>query len=192
MRKKSRLTREKVLKDPAFANTRFHAQRLVTASKIASSIYRSLPIHWRQFWMYRDFTGIAISMIAKGATPQQTDDYLWKTYAEYWVLYQQATGIKLETGPKKQPSRRRKNYTTRIKHRNSNPKRRRYSRILGLNHWKSNYNNATELMEKERKHIARQKKREWLEKQSLIGHYKEQEQHRQITKPNESAIQTAA
>jgi hypothetical protein len=163
VRKKSRLTREKVLQDPAFAKTRFYAQRLVTASKIASSIYSDLPLHWRQFWMYREFTGEAMIMIAKGATAQEAYDHLWKTYVEYWVLYQQATGIKLETGRKQQPLRRGKDYKTRIKHRNSNPKCRRYRRLIGHNHWKSSCDKVTGLIEKERKRIAREKKLEWFE-----------------------------
>ncbi len=103
VRRKSRLTCEKVLKHKAFAKTRFYAGRLVVASKIASSIYSDLPIDWRQFWMFRDFTGEAITMIDNGATPQEAYNYLWHTYVEYWVLYQQATGIKLKTGRKKQP-----------------------------------------------------------------------------------------
>ncbi len=165
VRKKSRLTREKVLSHPAFHNTRVAADRLVTASKIASSIYSDLPIDWRQFWMFRDFTGEAMIMIDNGATAQKAYDYLWKTYVEYWVLYQQATGIKLKTGRKKQPVRPRKTYKTRLKHRTENPKCRRYRRLIGRNHWKSNYDNTAELIEQERKRIAREKKFAWLEEQ---------------------------
>lgn len=112
VRKKSRLTREKVLIHPAFQKTRFFADRLVTASKIASSIYNDLPIHWRQFWMFRDFTGEAMTMLNNGSTPQDAYDYLWETYVQYWILYQQATGIRLQTGRKKQPFRRKKDYKT--------------------------------------------------------------------------------
>jgi hypothetical protein len=171
VRKKSSLTREQVLKDPAFVNTRFFANRLAVASKIASSIYRSLPVHWRKFWMYRSFTGIATTMMSKGSSPQQTHDYLWKTYAEYWELHQQTSGIKLETGPPKQAFRRRKDYTTRLKHRNSNPQCRNYRRILGPNHWKSSYNNIAELIEKERKRIAQEKKLQWAAQQKRSKHW---------------------
>jgi hypothetical protein len=176
VRKKSRLTREKVLKHPAFAKTRFYANRLAVASKIASSIYSDLPIHWRQFWMYRDFTGEAINMLNQEATPQEAYDYLWKTYVEYWVLYQQATGIQLETGRKQQPIRRPKDYKTRLKHRDSNPKRCRYRRLIGRNHWKSSYDNTAELIEKERKRINREKQLQWFEEQQLKGRYKKQEE----------------
>ncbi len=165
VRMKSRLTREKVLTHPAFHKTRLAAGRLVTASKIASSIYSDLPMNWRQFWMYRDFTGEAMIMIDNGATAQEAYDYLWKTYVEYWVLYQQATGIKLKTGRKQQPVRPKKTYKTRLKHRTENPKCRRYRRLIGRNHWKSNYDNTAELIERERKRIAREKKLAWLEEQ---------------------------
>jgi hypothetical protein len=165
IRKKSRLTREQVLTHDAFAKTRFYAQRLVTASKIASSIYSDLPIDWRQFWMYRDFTGEAMTMIGNGATAQEAYDYLWKTYIEYWVLYQQATGIRLKTGRKQQPVRRGKDYKTRIKHRQGNPKRRRCRRLIGRNHRKTTYNNTPELMQKERRRIASEQKQTWWEDQ---------------------------
>jgi hypothetical protein len=176
VRTKSRLTREKVLKHKAFAKTRFYADRLVVASKIASSIYSDLPIDWRQFWMFRDFTGEAMTMIDNGATPQEAYDYLWKTYVEYWVLYQQATGIKLKTGRKKQPVKRPKDYKTRLKHRNSNPKCCRYRRLIGRNHWHSSYDNTAELLEIERKRINREKNLAWIEEQRLKGRWKEEEE----------------
>ena len=178
VRKKSRLTREKVLTHPAFARTRFYADRLVTASKIASSIYSDLPLHWRQFWMYRDFTGEALTMLNNDATPQQAYDYLWQTYVEYWVLYQQATGIRLQTGRRKKPFRRQKEYKTRLKHRTGNSKCRRYRRLLGRKHWKSTYDNTAELQEKERQRIEREKKIQWLEEQRLKERWKEEEQMR--------------
>ena len=175
VRKKSRLTREKVLTHKAFHKTRRYASLLVTASKIASSIYSDLPIHWRQFWMFRDFTGEALTMLDNGAIPQQAYDYLWQTYVEYWVLYQQATGITFKTGRKQQPIRPKKTYKTRLKHRTENPKCRRYRKLLGRNHWKSNYDRTAELIEQERKRIARQKHLEWIEEQRLNGRWKEEE-----------------
>jgi hypothetical protein len=175
-RKKSRLTREKVLKHKAFAKTRFYAGRLVTASKIASSIYSDLPLNWRQFWMFRSFTGEAMTMLNNDSTPQEAYDYLWETYVEYWVLYQEATGILLQTGRKKQPFKRSRDYKTRLKHRTENSKRRRYRRLIGRNHWNSSYDNTAELLEKERKRIAREKNLEWLEEQRLKGRWKEEEE----------------
>lgn len=165
VRKKSRITREKVLTHPCFANTRLYASTLALASKIASSIYSDLPIEWRQFWMYRDFTGEAMIMLNNGATPQGAYDYLWNTYIEYWVRYQQATGIQLKTGRKQQPVKRGRDYKTRLKHRTANPKRQRYRRLIGRNHWKSTYDNTPELRKVERKCIARKQKLAWLEEQ---------------------------
>lgn len=176
LRKKSRLTREKVLKHPVFAKTRFYADRLVTASKIASSIYSDLPINWRQFWMFRDFTGEAMTMLNKDATPQEAYDWLWKIYVEYWVLYQEATGIQLKTGRKAQPQRPPKTYKTRIKHRTMNPKCRRYHRLIGRNHWNSSYDNTARLLENERKRLAREKKLAWFEEQKAKGRRKKEEQ----------------
>ena len=174
VRKKSRLTREKVLTHKAFHKTRFYANRLVTASRIASSIYSQLPIHWRQFWMYRDFTGEAMTLLDSGATQQETYFYLWHTYVEYWELYQEATGITLQTGRKQQPIRPKKTYKTRLKHRTENPKCRRYRKLIGRNHWKSSYDNTAELLEQERKRIEREKKFAWLEQQRRKERWKQE------------------
>ncbi len=108
-----------------------YAGTLAVSSKIASSIYSDLPIGWRQFWMYREFTGEAMTMLNNGATAQGAYDHLWNTYVEYWVRYQQATGIKLKTGRKQQPVKRGRDPKTRLKHRTGNPKRRRYQRLIG-------------------------------------------------------------
>src|SRR5262249_35959688 len=129
VRKKSRLTRERVLKHAAFAKTRHYASLMGAASKIASSIYSDLPLNWRQFWMFQGFTGEALTMLDNGHTPQEAYDYLWHTYVEYWVLYQKATGITLQTGRKQQPIRAKKPYKTRLKHRTENPKCRRYLKL---------------------------------------------------------------
>jgi hypothetical protein len=165
-RKKSNLSREKVLKHKAFASTRFYAGLLVTASKIASSIYSDLPIHWRQFWMFRAFTGEGQVMLEGGATPQEVYDHLWHTYVEYWVIYQHATGIPLKTGrtAKKSKPRIQK---TRIKHRigEGDNKCRRYRRLLSKNHWKSSYDRTAELREQEKKRLEREKNKKWVEAQ---------------------------
>ena len=162
VRKKSRLTREKVLTHKAFERTRRYANLLALASKIASSIYSDLPIHWRQFWMFRYYTGEAFSMLKEKATAQEVYDYLWKTYVEYWVLYQEATGVKLETGRTAKKARP-KTYKTRLRHRSGNPKCRRYARLIGKRHWKSSYDHTADLLEKERKRLAREKQLAWLD-----------------------------
>lgn len=175
-RSKSRLTRNRVLTHPDFAMTMAYARLLATASKIAASIYSDLPINWRQYWMFRSFTGEALTMMDAGATPQQAYDYLWVTYVQYWVLYQHATGIPLQTGRKTPKPRRPKTYKTRLKHRTANEKCRRYKTLIGRNHWKSSYDNTAELLEKERKRLARLKKQQWIEEQRAKGRWKAEEE----------------
>jgi hypothetical protein len=163
LRKKSRLTREKVLTHKAFRLTRIYANLLAAASKIASSIYTDLPIEWRQFWMFRSFTGEAMKMLEGGQSAQQAYDYLWETYLEYWFLYQQTTGIKLKTGRTVKKFHRSKTYKTRLKHRTENPKCRRYRMLLSKHHWKSSYDHTADILERERKRLVREKKFKWLE-----------------------------
>ena len=176
-RKKSRLTRERVLKHPDFEKTRYYAGHMAGASKIASSIYNKLPMHWRQFWMFRDFTGIAFNGLQAGYSKRQIHHYLWKTYIQYWVRYQRKTGIQLKTDKKEQPVRPKKTYKTRLKHRTENPQCRRYRKLIGKNHWKSKYDHTAQLLEQERKRLARQKNLEWLEEQYLKGRWKEEQLH---------------
>ncbi|NII28364.1 hypothetical protein HB364_24995 [Pseudoflavitalea sp. X16] len=187
-RKKSRLTREKVLKHPRFAKTRHYATLLACASKIASSIYKDLPLHWRQFWMFRGFTGEALTMLHECFTAQDAYDYLWETYVEYWVLYQQKTGIQLRTGRKDKPFRRGKTYKTRLKHLTENSKCRRYLKILGKNHWKSSYDHTADRLQQERKRLARQAHLEWIEEQRLKGRWKEQEERWRIMQASNKLV----
>ena len=65
VRKKSSLTRRKVLYSPRFERTRENATLMGQASKIGSFIYNSLPAHWRQSWMYRSFTGEAYKLLKR-------------------------------------------------------------------------------------------------------------------------------
>jgi hypothetical protein len=146
-RKKSSLTREKVLTHPAFHKTRVAADLLATASKIASSIYSDLPIDWRQFWMFRSFTGEAQTMMKEGFNAQEAYDHLWKTYVEYWVIYQHVTGIPLKTGRTFIKKVKPKPYKTRLRHRGGEDKySRRYYKLLGKNHWKSSYDHTADLL----------------------------------------------
>src|SRR6476619_1725202 len=66
VRTKSSLTGKRVKKDPRFKRTMRSAGELARASKIGSAIYKALPKNFRQFWMYRAFTGEAMMMIKKG------------------------------------------------------------------------------------------------------------------------------
>jgi hypothetical protein len=172
VRKKSRLTQEKVLTHVDFEMTRHYANLMVCASKIASSIYNDLPIHWRQFWMFRSFTGEALTQLKEGAPAQGVYDYLWHTYVEYWVTYQYTTGIVLKTG-RTAKAVKPKTYKTRIKHRNGNSKRRRYLKLLGKNHWKSSYDHRADLLEKERNRLAYQQKLKWLEEEQALGRWED-------------------
>lgn len=50
VRKKSSLTRHKVLYSTRFENTRHNAGVMGKASKIGSIVYKALPEYWRQGW----------------------------------------------------------------------------------------------------------------------------------------------
>ncbi len=65
VRKKSSLTRRKVLYSPRFARTRHNAGIMAKASAIGSQVYNALPEYWRQGWMFRSFTGEAYKMLRK-------------------------------------------------------------------------------------------------------------------------------
>lgn len=170
VRKKSRLSREKVLTHPNFKMTRHYASLMACASKIASAIYSDLPIHWRQFWMFRSFTGEALAMLNEGASPQDVYDDLWHTYIEEWVIYQQTTGVILKTGRTTKPVKP-KTYKTRLKHRTENPTCRRYGKLLGKNHWKSSYDHTADLLKKEQKRLAREQQLKWLEEETAKGRW---------------------
>lgn len=82
VRKKSSLTRKKVLHSPRFQRTRHYAALMAKASKTGSIVYKALPAHWRQFWMYRSFTGEALTMLKAGKTEQQIQQLLWEQYVK--------------------------------------------------------------------------------------------------------------
>jgi hypothetical protein len=80
VRKKSSLTRRKVLYAPCFKNTRHYAALMGRASKIGSSIYSQLPVYWRQGWMYRSFTGEAYTMLKARKSDEEIQEVLWQLY----------------------------------------------------------------------------------------------------------------
>jgi hypothetical protein len=82
VRKKSSLTRRKVLYSPQFENTRHNAGVLAKASKIGSLVYNTLPEYWRQGWMYRSFTGEAYTMLKKGKKEEEIQQVLLQRYVE--------------------------------------------------------------------------------------------------------------
>jgi hypothetical protein len=56
-----------------------YARLLARASKIGSQVYKGLPPRWRQFWMYRSFTGEAFTLLKENAyTDEEVKQLLWK------------------------------------------------------------------------------------------------------------------
>src|SRR5687767_9868261 len=90
VRKKSSLTRRKVLYSPQFARTRHNAGLMGKASKIGSAVYNALPEFWRQGWMYRSFTGEAYKMIKRGKKEKEIQAELMQRYVEQVVNKQPA------------------------------------------------------------------------------------------------------
>lgn len=88
VRKKSALTRRKVLHSPQFKNTRHFAGLMGRASKIGSQVYNALPEYWRQGWMYRSFTGEAYTMLKTGKKEEEIRQVLCKRYVEEIVSRQ--------------------------------------------------------------------------------------------------------
>ena len=82
VRKKSSLTRRKVLCSPQFKNTRHHASIMAKASKIGSLVYNTLPAYWRQGWMYRSFTGEAYTMLKARKKEEEIQQLLMQRYVE--------------------------------------------------------------------------------------------------------------
>lgn len=83
-RKKSSLTKERVLKDKAFAGLRKHASDMGQASKLASEVYRQLPPDIKGRWIFRTIAGYAASLLYKGKTPEQVKNELVKKYIDIY------------------------------------------------------------------------------------------------------------
>jgi hypothetical protein len=80
MRKKSSLTKKRVLKSKNFEKTRQCAAKMGCAARIGSMIYKTLPADIRERWLYRAITGEAASMLYAGKEEQEVKDVLWKKY----------------------------------------------------------------------------------------------------------------
>jgi hypothetical protein len=85
VRKKSSLTRKRVLHSPQFARTCHYAEVMGQASKIGSFVYNALPAYWRQSWMYRSFTGEAFTMLKAGKKEDEIQQVMWARYVEMVV-----------------------------------------------------------------------------------------------------------
>ncbi|MFL5787567.1 MAG: hypothetical protein ACJ748_05910 [Flavisolibacter sp.] len=70
-RKKSTLSREKVLNSPEFKSTRIHAMQLAEASKMASEVYQAMQKEKRKAFMYRKLTGIAKKALDLGYAKEE-------------------------------------------------------------------------------------------------------------------------
>lgn len=79
-RKKSSLTRERVLKDKAFEGLRKHAGDMGRASKLASAIYKLLPADIKGRFIFRAIAGDAASLLYKGKTEEQVKNSLTRKY----------------------------------------------------------------------------------------------------------------
>jgi hypothetical protein len=79
-RKKSSLTRDRVLEDKAFAGLRKHAGDMGRASKLASEIYKQLPADIKGRWIFRAIAGDAASLLYKGKSEQQVKNALHSKY----------------------------------------------------------------------------------------------------------------
>jgi hypothetical protein len=79
-RKKSSLTRKRVLKDKEFEKTRKYAGDLGTASRIASAIYKTLPADIKGRWIFRAIAGDAASMLYKGKSEAEVKTFLNNKY----------------------------------------------------------------------------------------------------------------
>lgn len=84
-RAKSSLSAKRVKTSAEFTKTMAHAELLVRASRIGSQIYKGLPPGWRQFWMYRGFTGEAFTLLMENSySDDEVKALLWQCYVEYW------------------------------------------------------------------------------------------------------------
>ena len=94
VRQKSTLTGKRVKTSKRFALTMVYAGLMGRSSTIASVIYKALPVHWKQFWMYRAFVGEAMDMLKEGKTDAEAQEILWQRYlAEFEAGYKEEAGF---------------------------------------------------------------------------------------------------
>ena len=101
VRRKSSLTAKRVKTSPRFAFTRVYAGLAGQSSKMAAEIYRALPPGFRQYWMFRAFTGEAFQSLKRGKTPEEAREMLWQTYVSVWELKKTVTQAKLPLQPRR-------------------------------------------------------------------------------------------
>lgn len=75
-RMKSSLTAKKVKTHPHFALTRMYAKWLGEASKLASEVYRTLPVEERKYPVFCRLKTVAHGMVKKGVVREEVLDVL--------------------------------------------------------------------------------------------------------------------
>lgn len=100
VRTKSSLTRKKVLHSPRFERTRRYAGLMAKASKIGSLVYKALPEYWRQFWMYRSFTGEALTLLKNGKQEKDIQEVLYERYVKE-IAEKAEPAVSIGTAPKR-------------------------------------------------------------------------------------------
>src|SRR5689334_3348314 len=80
LRSKSTLSRKRVLKSKEFEKTRNYASKFAIANKLASPVYKALPLDIRARWIYRSIAGEAASLLYQGKSETEVNDILWEKY----------------------------------------------------------------------------------------------------------------
>jgi hypothetical protein len=93
VRKKSSLTRKRVMKSKTFEKTRRYANDLGRAAQIGSIIYKALPADLKERWLYRAITGEAATLLYEGKAGQEVKDFLWKKYIQNTGVEEEAKAI---------------------------------------------------------------------------------------------------
>lgn len=112
VRVKSSLSSKRVKTSPEFKWTMFYASLMARASRIGSVIYKSLPSRWRQFWMYRSFTGEALTLLKENPyTDEDVKAILWQRYVAYWEAHKAADPDNIIWQPVPTKIRKRRKYS---------------------------------------------------------------------------------
>lgn len=85
-RRKSSLSGKRVKRDPVFKRTMKYAGLLGQASKLAGSIYRSVPLKDRKHALYRQMTGEAMRMLKQEMDTAHIEEQLKKKYVTIIIV----------------------------------------------------------------------------------------------------------
>jgi hypothetical protein len=77
---------------------------MAKASRIGSLVYKALPAYWRQGWMYRSFTGEALSLFKAGKKEAEIEQVLWGRYVQP-VVSKELVGEAVNTSLNNEPKR---------------------------------------------------------------------------------------